>query len=83
VQHVILFASEHFPKKSGLKGSLDGMRCAIRLCDSTMRHAFPTELAPKSTVNDGSPSKARSMASISACLGKKPGNREKVCLVRS
>lgn len=43
---------------------------------------FPTELAPNRTVNEGSPSNARSMACISACRGWNPGNRPNVCLGR-
>ena len=40
-------------------------------------------LPPNRTVNDGSPSMARSMASIYALRGKNPGNLEKVRLGRS
>ena len=56
---------------------LDGLRFSR---DAT--HTFPTELAPKSMVKDGSPSRHRSTALISAFRGKKPGSREKVCLAR-
>lgn len=50
---------------------------------AVIRHTFPTELAPKRTVKEGSPPRARSITCISAFLGKNPGRRENVCLGRS
>ena len=47
------------------------------------KYTLPTALAPKSTVNDGSPSRARSMTRNSASRGKKPGRRVTACLMRS
>lgn len=46
------------------------------------KHTLPAALAPKITVNDGSPSRVRSMTRNSASRGKKPGRRVTACLMR-
>lgn len=47
------------------------------------KHTFPTALAPKRTVNDGSPSRARSITRNSVSRGKNPGRRVTACLMRT
>ena len=82
MKNVIFLSRKNFPQKRGLW--LQPVQLRILYSTLSIRElAFPTELAPNRTVNDGSPSMARSMVSISALRGTNPGNLAKVCLVRS
>ena len=76
MQHVVFVLREDFSEQSSLWSKLRMHTCDI------FQHTFPTELAPKRMVKEGSVSSARSITAISCLRGKNPGSRENVCRVR-
>lgn len=67
MENMVSLFAEDLPKKGGLAYFQHAPTQKV------IEHTFPTELAPNSTVNEGSPSKTCSRMRISARRGKKPG----------
>ena len=76
-------AREDFTKKGSLAWVTTKQCEALRIEDEAIRLTLPTALAPKSTVKEGSASRARSMTRNSTSRGKKLGRRVIACLMRS
>lgn len=82
VENMEPVTGKHFTEKSRLYAQLhEDLEAETKT--SRTKDTLPTALAPKNTVNDGSPSRARSITRNSASRGRKPGRRATACLMRS